>query len=526
MERSHQLGEIIAQRYQIVKILGQGGTGVTYEAQDQHNNRRIALKEMSLQRLREWKDLELFEREAKVLSYLDHSAIPKYLDYFEVDTPHNRLFYLVQELAQGQSLFNLVQNGWRASEREVKDIALQILETLIYLHSLKPPIIHRDIKPQNLIRREDGQVFLVDFGSVRQAYWNRRNQGMTVVGTFGYMAPEQDRGQAYPASDLYGLAATLLFLLTHRPISELPQRRLKIDFRSRIQVAPELANWLEKMLEPVVEDRFLSARAALTALRKPPKVPPPVLPNHRKPVGSRISLSQTKNSLVINIPPATFGVPGGHLSLPALVILILLLIPTVFVALPLVLAITLKTVLAIIGIVLASESIFIVLFVLFLIFSKNVAPLHLLGTLLLRTSNIHLQINQYNFQLDWKVLNFRYRQATGRTAKIGRIEIITKELSRQKNQRDWQLIDLKHQQVHTEVADTENLEIITRQLWKKKSKLYADKSVSILVKKCAIVTQTLTGQDKYHEFAQFITQPEKEWLVEELTNFLKKLRSQ
>ena len=489
MERSHQPGEIIAQRYQIVTILGQGGTGVTYEAQDQHRHQRIALKEMSLRRLREWKDLELFEREAKVLSYLDHPAIPKYLDYFEVDTPENRLFYLVQELAQGQSLFSLVQHGWRATESEVKDIAVQILETLIYLHSLKPPIIHRDIKPQNLIRREDGQVFLVDFGSVRQAYWNRRNQGMTVVGTFGYMAPEQDRGQAYPASDLYGLAATLLFLLTHRPTSELPQHRLKIDFRSRIQVAPELANWLEKMLEPLVEERFLSARAALAALRKPPKVRPPVLPSSRKPVGSRISLTKTKNSLLVNIPPASFSVPGGHLSLPALVILIVLLIPTVFFALPWVLAITLKTVLSIIGIVLATESLFTVFLILFIIFNKDVVSLKRLGNILSRTSKIQLRIDKDKFQLDWQLLNFSYRQIQGQTAKIERIEIITKQLG------------------------------------KKRSELDADQGISIPVKNCAIVTKTLTGQDKYYEFARFITQPEKEWLVEELTIFLKKLRS-
>ncbi|NEP09242.1 MAG: serine/threonine protein kinase [Symploca sp. SIO2C1] len=524
MERSHQPGEIIAQRYQIVSILGQGGTGVTYEAQDQHSNKRIALKEMSLRRLREWKDLELFEREAKVLSYLNHPAIPKYLDYFEIDTPQNRRFYLVQELAQGQSLFTLVQNGWRATEREIKDIALQIIETLIYLHSLKAPIIHRDIKPQNVIRREDGQVFLVDFGSVRQAYWNRRNQGVTVVGTFGYMAPEQDRGQAYPASDLYGLAATLLFLLTHRPTSELPQRRLKIDFRSRVQVSPELANWLEKMLEPIVEDRFLSAREALTALQKPPKVRPLVVASHRKPVGSRISLTKTKNSLAINIPPASFGVPGGHLSLPALVILILLLIPTAFFALPLVLSITLKTVLTMIGIVFASESIVIFLFIMFMAFNKDAILLDGLANVLFRTSNIHLKINQHNFQLDWKLLNFNYRQIKGQTANIERIEIITKELSSNKNQREWELIDLRGNQVTERKVDSDKIEIITRKIWKKRNQSNTDKDITVSVKKCAIVTNKARGKTKCHEFAQFITQPEKEWLVEELTTFLKQVK--
>ncbi|NEQ65337.1 MAG: serine/threonine protein kinase [Symploca sp. SIO2D2] len=526
MERSHQPGEIIAQRYRIVKVLGQGGTGVTYEAQDESSNQRIALKKMSLRRLREWKDLELFEREAKVLSYLDHPTIPKYLDYFEVDTPENRLFYIVQELAPGRSLFSLVEQGWRGTEDEVKDIACQILETLIYLHSLKPPIIHRDIKPQNLIRHEDGQMSLVDFGSVRQAYWNRRNQGVTVVGTFGYMAPEQDRGQAYPASDLYGLAATLLFLLTHRPISELPQRRLKIDFRSRIQVTPELADWLEKMLEPLVEDRFLSARAALTALQQPPKVRPPVVSTRRKPVGSRICLTQTQNSLLVDIPPANFGVPGGHLSSPALVILIVLLIPTVFIVLPLVLSITLQTVLSIIGIVLATESLFTLLLILFILFNQDASSLKWIRSLLSRISNIQVQINQRHFKLVWKLLNVKYRQVEGKTAKIERIDIVTKYLSSRKKLRDGQLTDLRCHQVHPEVAATKNIDIITKQLRKKIGDLDTEETISIPVKNCAIVTKTLTGREQCHEFAQFLTQLEKEWLVEEVRLFLKKLRSQ
>ena len=316
-------GEIIAQRYQIISILGQGGTGTTYAAQDRQQNQQVAIKEMSLHRLREWKDLDLFEREAQVLSYLNHPAIPKYLDYFEIDTPENRLFYIVQELAPGRSLFSLIESGWRTTEDQIKDIAIQILETLIYLHNLSPPIIHRDIKPQNIILQDDGRVSLVDFGSVRHAYGNSRNQGMTVVGTFGYMAPEQDRGQAYPASDLYGLAATLLFLLTHRSPADLPQKRLKIDFRSRVNISPEFADWLDKMLQPIVEDRFLSAREALKALQKPQQATIPKLPTRQQPAGTRITFSTTHNHLTMHIPPAGFSRVGGQLSLTAWVIVLI-----------------------------------------------------------------------------------------------------------------------------------------------------------------------------------------------------------
>ncbi len=268
MELLHNSGEIVAQHYRILDPLGQGGSGTTYLAEDLQSGQQVALKALSLYRMTDWKMVELFEREAQVLAQLNHSAIPRYLEYFYVDTPQNRSFYIAQQLAPGHSLAALVQNGWRVTEEEVRHIAIQILEILVYLHEHTPPIIHRDIKPQNLIRRDDGQVFLVDFGAVQDTYYSTFARSRTVVGTFGYMAPEQFRGQAVPATDLYGLGATLLFLLTHRSPADLPTDGLKIDFRSRVQISEEFADWLEKMLEPDVEDRFSSAKEALAALRR------------------------------------------------------------------------------------------------------------------------------------------------------------------------------------------------------------------------------------------------------------------
>jgi serine/threonine protein kinase len=266
LHQLHQPGDTIADRYEINYFLGCGATGKTYAATDLSNGDRVAIKEMSMRRAKEWKELDVFEREARVLSLLDHPAIPNYLNYFEIDSDTNRYFYIVQELAVGKSLAEMVGSGWRTDEAGVKAIAKQILEILVYLHRLTPPVIHRDIKPEHAIRREDGQIYLVDFGSVRSAFWSTNSSGATVVGTFGYMAPEQDRGQVYPASDLYGLGSTLVFLLTHRSPAELPQRRLKIDFRSHVQISEPFADWLDLMLEPMVEDRFHSALQALRAL--------------------------------------------------------------------------------------------------------------------------------------------------------------------------------------------------------------------------------------------------------------------
>ncbi|NEQ67053.1 MAG: protein kinase [Symploca sp. SIO2D2] len=267
MEVLHQAGEVIAKRYRIISTLGQGGNGITYKAEDLKSSEQVALKALSLRNLGNWKQLELFEREAKILASLNHSAIPRYLDYFYIDTPENRSFYIAQQLVEGKSLDELVKIGWRTNESGVRRIASQVLQILVYLHDVKPPVIHRDIKPQNLIWGQDGKIFLVDFGAVQDTYRSTLAKGSTVVGTYGYMAPEQFRGQAVPATDLYGLGATLLFLMTHRCPSDLPQERLKINFRSRLQVSEWFADWLEKMLEPDVEYRFASAKKALDVLQ-------------------------------------------------------------------------------------------------------------------------------------------------------------------------------------------------------------------------------------------------------------------
>lgn len=298
MERLHQPREIINKRYRILHTLGQGGVGITYAAVDLQSGEQVALKALSLRRMNDWKKLELFEREARILSQLNHPAIPRYLDYFQVETPTDRYFYIAQELVPGKSLATLVESGWKPSAVEVGQIARQILEILIYLHSLTPAVIHRDIKPQNIVRRNDGQVYLVDFGAVQDTYHNTVTGGSTVVGTYGYMAPEQFRGQAVPSTDLYGLGTTVLFLLTGFCPADLPQRKLKIDFRPHVHVCEgSIINWLEQMLEPAIADRFPSAKVALATLLGQTTLKPQRVQN------SPIILSKTDHKLVVEIPP-------------------------------------------------------------------------------------------------------------------------------------------------------------------------------------------------------------------------------
>jgi serine/threonine protein kinase len=259
-------GITIAEKYKLTELLGEGSSGSTYRAICLSNESLVAVKILSLRHLKDWKQLELFEREAKVLSQLKHPQIPQYLEYFHVDTQENRAFYIVQQFAPGKPLSDWVQSGWRGTEAEIKDIARQLLEILQYLHQQSPPIIHRDIKPQNIIRNDDGQIFLVDFGAVQNVYQNTLLKGSTVAGTYGYMAPEQFRGAAMPASDLYGLGATVLYLLTHRSPADLPQERLKMSFRDHVNISQQFTYWLELMVEPDIDIRFPTVKEALKVL--------------------------------------------------------------------------------------------------------------------------------------------------------------------------------------------------------------------------------------------------------------------
>ncbi|AFY85159.1 serine/threonine protein kinase [Oscillatoria acuminata] len=298
----HQPGEVIKARYRILNILGQGGIATTYAAEDLDIGQDVAIKILSLRELTDWKVLELFEREGKVLSQLNHPTIPNYLDYFQLDTDNDRSFCIVQEIAPGHSLEELVERGWHPTELELRDLAQQILEILSYLHQLNPPVVHRDIKPQNIIRESNGKVFLVDFGAVQDTYFHTLSQGGTMVGTYGYMPPEQFRGQAEPATDLYGLGATLLFLLSHQSPADFPQNRLKIDFRPYVTIYPELADWLEGLLEPLIEDRFKSAPEALAVLHSHREIVAARLVSNPQPARSSVILQKINNKLSITIP--------------------------------------------------------------------------------------------------------------------------------------------------------------------------------------------------------------------------------
>lgn len=266
-----QTNEIV-NGYKIISQLGRGANGITYECTSRERSGPLALKALPLSALASWKALDLFEREAKTLRSLSHPAIPEYIDFFQLDRQGDAVFALVQRKATGKSLQTLLDEGKRFTTEEVRLVFTQLLEVLQYLSNLNPPVLHRDIKPSNVILDEsNGMVSLVDFGGV-----NTGRPGSTMVGTFGYMSPEQFSGSGDVRSDLYAVAATILNLLTAQAPASLPQKRLRFDLDSVIPARERLKlgnvyTVMARLLEPAPEDRYDSVAAALSALKGSPK---------------------------------------------------------------------------------------------------------------------------------------------------------------------------------------------------------------------------------------------------------------
>ncbi|KAM3101328.1 serine/threonine protein kinase [Phormidesmis sp. 146-12] len=267
------LPEILHDRYHIQKQLGKKAGRLTLLAQDLQTGESVVIKRLTFSSDFTWDDLKLFERETETLRSLSHPSIPGYVDSFEIDTVNGQGFALVQSYIEARSLEDHLKAGRRFSELEVKQIVNDLLGILDYLHSRQPPVIHRDIKPSNVLLTDRsgnsaGQVYLVDFGSV-QTLATREGQTVTVVGTYGYMPPEQFGGLASAASDLYSLGATAIALLTGMHPADLPQRNLCLQFEKAAQVSPEFGSWIKQATAPSVEKRFTSARSALQALNQP-----------------------------------------------------------------------------------------------------------------------------------------------------------------------------------------------------------------------------------------------------------------
>jgi len=279
--------ELRGGRYVLLRTLGEGSQGETYEAVDKREGRLVAIKRFRVGKAKAWKDVELAEREATTLASLEHELLPRYVEHFEEDGA----LVLVMERIEGESLAALRKKNFIGSVSDVERLLADASRALAYLHGRAPPIVHRDLKPGNVIRRPDGSFAFVDFGAVRDRL--KVAGGSTIVGTFGYMAPEQFQGRASPASDVYGIGATALTMLTGCEPEDLPHTGLAIDVAKAVppSTPPSLVRTLGAMLDPDPDTRASSIEEALArgGPRAPSARPEPVRSERRSERASRRS---------------------------------------------------------------------------------------------------------------------------------------------------------------------------------------------------------------------------------------------
>jgi Ca-activated chloride channel homolog len=260
---------LLDQRYQAIKPLGQGGFGRTFLAVDVLSplKPRCVIKQFFPQPgvRNEAKALALFEQEADRLADLgDNANVPQLFEAFA----ENGQEYLIQEFIDGQNLAQELAEHGTYNEAQIIELLASLLTTLDSIHQKQ--VIHRDVKPENIIRRRDGKLFLVDLGAAKAATGTALGRTGTVIGSAEYIAPEQGRGKAVFASDLYSLGVTCLHLLTglspfdlydignggwawrdvvHQPISE------------------GLGVILDRLIAPPTNQRYGNAREALNSLQ-------------------------------------------------------------------------------------------------------------------------------------------------------------------------------------------------------------------------------------------------------------------
>jgi serine/threonine protein kinase/Flp pilus assembly protein TadD len=256
--------------YTIEREMGRGGFAVTWLAHQKKQNKgasnRVILKELLLDKIEDWKALDAFEREARVLSHLRHPGIPAFIDFVETETPQGKRLFLVQSFIEGQDIEALIQSGRYFTEAEVIEMAVQIARVLVYLHQFSPPIVHRDIKPGNIMVDAQLKVYsLVDFGAVKSP---ENLNSYTTTGTVGYMPLEQVEGKASPASDIYSLGMSLIYALSHQQPREMKKVNLRVDFRPHVNIREGFARVIDQMIAPDMQRRYQRAEDLLADLER------------------------------------------------------------------------------------------------------------------------------------------------------------------------------------------------------------------------------------------------------------------
>ena len=305
-------------RFLLEGRLGSGGMSVVYAARAETGGERAAVKILTFSGAKEWNVLDLFDHGARVLMGVRHPGLPL---VYDLSQDQKGRHILVREAFDGGTLEERVlREGWHLEPAAFHRLFEALLGVVAYLHGLVPPVLHRDIKPSNIMfrTRADWNPVLVDFDTV--ALPPERRSGLTVVGTPGYAAPEQFYGEAVPASDLYGLAATMLFVATHTDVNQLPRAAGRFLLEGRLSsIDPRDREVMLKLLEPDPAKRPAHAGQVFLALRSGGAPPPAPLPRAPTPApGPRGPAPGPRRGLItVSVAGAAFlalgAVAGGVL---------------------------------------------------------------------------------------------------------------------------------------------------------------------------------------------------------------------
>lgn len=243
--------------YEVLRILAQGGMSSTYLVYSYQNKKLAVLKEINAELALRAKGREMFQREARILQSLQHPGIPKYYDFFDT----RERYSLVMEMVHGTNLEQMPI----VTATQALEWLLQTSSILDYLHGCNPPLIHRDIKPGNLILRYNNrQITLIDFGAVKEA----TTPPGTRIATPGYGAPEQQKGSPCIQSDFYALGTTLIYLLTKQsPTKFYIHSQRKFVGLENAGIPASLVPAIDNLTAFFPEDRPQNAAEVSTLLR-------------------------------------------------------------------------------------------------------------------------------------------------------------------------------------------------------------------------------------------------------------------
>jgi eukaryotic-like serine/threonine-protein kinase len=272
-------GDTINGQYVLGNRLGKSPYGETWAAKAADGcttatpGTELVLKAIDLADAPDWKALGHIENETAALKSMSHPAVPRYVDAFKLEESGAAEFVLVMDRIPGQNLAAIVESGRRFTETEIEAMFAELLGILAYIHSLRPPIIHRDVNPKNIVMRPDGSLALVDFSGVQDAVLLAYRDTSTMIGTAGYAPLEQVSGRATVRSDLYAAAATAAYLVTRKHPSDLPVSGMRIDPGALVELSPRLSHVLGIYLDPDESRRTLPPLEAAAILRGEAAIP-------------------------------------------------------------------------------------------------------------------------------------------------------------------------------------------------------------------------------------------------------------